>query len=233
MIIDKVFFTNAKQDSRPNVPPPNTQQNNAAQPIDAANYAPVCYYHQTFGDKARTCRDPCTFFLKLVGRSKVATLASGKITETRHDYAEATIPTLSPSKLLYVADKRNKCKYLIDTGAAVSVLYLSLALTGLQTLSVCPSLQLIKLLSIPSKRIVNVGLKREYAWTFIIADNKQPIIGADFFIHYRLLVDLKSRCVRDMRTGLAIPATLSSIKHLSLNRVDTVRNKYTKLLGQF
>ena len=36
-----------------------------------------------------------------------------------------------------------------------------------------------------------------------------------------------------MRTGLAIPATLSSIKPLSLNRVDTVQNEYTKLLGQF
>ena len=36
-----------------------------------------------------------------------------------------------------------------------------------------------------------------------------------------------------MRTGLAIPATLSSIKPLSLDRVDTVQNDYTKLLGQF
>ena len=62
---------------------------------------------------------------------------------------------------------------------------------------------------------------------------KQPIIGADFLIHYNLLVDLRSRCLRDMRTGLAIPASLSSIRPLSLNRVDTVQNEYTKLLGQF
>ena len=46
-------------------------------------------------------------------------------------------------------------------------------------------------------------------------------------------MDLKSRCLRDMRTGLAIPATLSSIKPLSLNRVHTAHNDYTKLLGQF
>ena len=32
-----------------------------------------------------------------------------------------------------------------------------------------------------------------------------------------------------MRTGLAIPASLSSIRSLSLNRVDTVHNEYTKL----
>ena len=36
-----------------------------------------------------------------------------------------------------------------------------------------------------------------------------------------------------MRTGLAIPATLSSIQPLSLNRFDTIQNDYTKLLGQF
>ena len=35
-----------------------------------------------------------------------------------------------------------------------------------------------------------------------------------------------------MRTGLAIAASLSSIRPLSLNRVDTVQNEYTKLLGQ-
>ena len=62
MLLDKVFFANNKQDSCPNAPPPHTQQNNTVQPIDTAD-APVCYYHQTFGGKARTCREPCTFSL--------------------------------------------------------------------------------------------------------------------------------------------------------------------------
>ena len=83
------------------------------------------------------------------------------------------------------------------------------------------------------KRVVDVGLKCEYPWTFIVADVQQPRFGADFLIHYNLLVDLRSRCLRDMRTGLAIAASLSSIRPLSLNRVDTVQNEYTKLLGQF
>ena len=46
---------------------------------------------------------------KLLSQRKVATLMSGE-------------PELSPSRLLYVADKRNKCNYSINTGAAVSVL---------------------------------------------------------------------------------------------------------------
>ena len=36
-----------------------------------------------------------------------------------------------------------------------------------------------------------------------------------------------------MRTGLAIAATLSSIKPLSMNRIDSTRNEYTELLNQF
>ena len=39
--------------------------------------------------------------------------------------------------------------------------------------------------------------------------HKQPILGADFLINYNLLVDLSDRC---LRSGLAIPATLSSNK---------------------
>ena len=143
--------------------------------------------------------------------------------------------TLLSGKLLYVGDKRKKCKYLIDTGAAVSVLPKSC--TNRTSDAACLPLVSANNTTIntygTSRRIVDVGLKRDYAWTFIVADIKQPIIGADFLIQYSLLVDLKSLCLRDMRTGLAIPATLSSIEPLSLDRVDDIHNDYTKLLGQF
>ena len=175
-------------------------------------------------------------FFKLISQGKAAILASGEITEVQHGSEEAPFPSLSPSKLLYVADKHNKCNYLIDTGAAVSVLPKSCANRTLD--AACLPLVAANNTTINTygncRRVVEVGLKREYAWTFIVADVKQPIIGADFLIHHSLLVDLKSRCLRDMRTGLDIlTATLSSIKPLSLDRGDTVQNDYTKLLGQF
>ena len=139
---------------------------------------------------------------------------------------------LSPSRLLDVADKCNKCRYLINTGAAVSVLPRSCANRTVDA----DSLPLVAANNSTittygtSKRIVDVGLKREYSWTFIVADSKQPNLGADFLIHHNLLVDLSGRCLHDMRTGLAIPATLSSIKPLPLNRIDSTRNEYTGLL---
>ena len=136
---------------------------------------------------------------------------------------------------MYIAGKRNKCKYLIDTGAAVSVLPKSCA-NRISDADCLPSVAAnntnINTYG-TSKHVVDVGLKRDYTWNFIVADVQQPIIGADFLIHYSLLVDLRSWCLRDMRTGLAIPASLSSITPLSLNRVDAVHNDYTKLLGQF
>ena len=44
---------NNKKDSRPNAPPLQTTQSNVAQLIETAD-APVCFYHQTFRDRART-----------------------------------------------------------------------------------------------------------------------------------------------------------------------------------
>ena len=102
------FFTNVQQASRPYVSPPTLQQN-TVQPTYTVN-AQVCYYHRTFGDKARLCSKPCSYY-EMIGQREVANIAS------------------YPAKLLYVVDKGNKCKYLIDTGAAV--FYPSLALTGL------------------------------------------------------------------------------------------------------
>ena len=90
---------NNKKDSRPNAPPP---QNDVAQLTDTVT-AQVCYYHQTFDEKACLCSEPCSYF-KPIGQRELANIAS------------------CPFKLLYVADKHNKCKYLIDTGSAVSVL---------------------------------------------------------------------------------------------------------------
>ena len=164
-------------------------------------------------------------------------LSAGKHVRTINDMsAEVANIASYPSQFLYVADKHNKCNYLIDTGAAVSVLPKSCV--NRTSDAACLTLVAANNTTINTygncRRVVDVGLKRDYAWTFIVADVKQPIIGADFLIYYSLLVETStSRCLRDMRTGLVIPATLSSIKLLSLNRVDIVQNNYTKFLGQF
>ena len=108
-------------------------------------------------------------FFKLISQSKAVTLASGEITVARDGSAEASFPRLSPSKLLYVAGKHNKCNYLIGTGAAVSVLPKSCA--NRTSDAACLPLVAANNSTINTygncRRVVDVGLKRDYAWTFI------------------------------------------------------------------
>ena len=35
-------------------------------------------------------------------------------------------------------------------------------------------------------------LRKTFQWTFVVADVSQPIIGADFFRHFNLLIDCGS-----------------------------------------
>ena len=54
---------------RPTALPPKLQQSNIAQPL-ATDDAQVCYYHQRFGDKARSCRDHCAFALNFLASAR-------------------------------------------------------------------------------------------------------------------------------------------------------------------
>ncbi|GFW59948.1 hypothetical protein TNCV_4864031 [Trichonephila clavipes] len=43
------------------------------------------------------------------------------------------------------------------------------------------------------RKELNLGLRRPFIWTFIIADVSSPIIGANFLKHFNLLIDLKKK----------------------------------------
>lgn len=43
--------------------------------------------------------------------------------------------------------------------------------------------------------LLNLGLRRESLYRFIIADFSKPILGADFLAHYGLLPDLQRSCL--------------------------------------
>lgn len=51
---------------------------------------------------------------------------------------------------------------------------------------------------------LNLSLRREFQWNFIIADVDQPIIGADFLKHYGLLVDVKNNKLIDSTTKIHV-----------------------------
>lgn len=79
---------------------------------------------------------------------------------------------------------------------------------------------------------LDLKLRRAFRWTFIIANVKQPILGADFLSHYELLVDLSSKKLIDSITKLNVIAHISKCNDPSVKTVDE-SNQYHDLLAMF
>jgi len=132
----------------------------------------LCWYHAKFGDKAQKCKSPCkNSGEKLPGHSLMATGAAG----------------LTHSRLFYITDSVSNYRFLIDTGAEVSVLPPS----STERQQRCNDFSLVAVNgAIYGKRslTLNLGLRRVFRWVFVIANEQIPIIGADFLHHHSLLV---------------------------------------------
>lgn len=69
---------------------------------------------------------------------------------------------------------------------------------------------------------LDLGLRRDFIWNFVIANVDKPIIGADFISHYGLLVDCRNKRLLDNLTTLSTSGIIkncdqSSIKAISGN----------------
>lgn len=52
------------------------------------------------------------------------------------------------------------------------------------------------------RKSLDLGLRRNFTWDFIVADVTCPIIGADFLRHFQLLVDMRNTQLLDGQTSL-------------------------------
>nr|XP_015839708.1 PREDICTED: uncharacterized protein LOC107398802 [Tribolium castaneum] len=81
---------------------------------------------------------------------------------------------------------------------------------------------------------LNLGLRREFKWQFIIADVSYAIIGADFIHHYKLLVDLRNRRLIDSLTQVCAEC---EIRVVDVPTVKTLcmagASEYHRLLLEF
>jgi hypothetical protein len=59
---------------------------------------------------------------------------------------------------------------------------------------------------------LNLGLRREFTWRFVIADVQLPIIGVDLLSHYGLLVDCRNNRLLDgvTSTSMSTPGLITS-----------------------
>jgi transposase InsO family protein len=155
---------------------------------------------------------------KPVGRYVLATPVTGK----------------QKSRLFYVKDRTSARKYLIDTGAEVSVIPPS---TGDKPVN-SPALKAANGTPIRTfgRRLINVnlGLRREFPWVFVVADVPFAILGIDFLQHFDLLVDTRRAKLVDHNTRLEIrgdPADVQVISPMLFR--PTLTDPYSKLYAEY
>ena len=94
-----------------------------------------------------------------------------------------------PSRLFFITDRTTGNKFLVDTGAEVSVIPPSRAERQYRRDSL--TLQAANNTSVATygKRspTLDLGLHCTFHWIFVIADVRHPILGADFLRYYSLL----------------------------------------------
>nr|VZI12855.1 unnamed protein product [Spirometra erinaceieuropaei] len=107
------------------------------------------------------------------------------------------------TRRLFLWDRIAGAKFLVDSGAEVSVVPPTPAERKHRN-SFC--LTAANNSSIPTfgqrSITLDLGLRRIFRWVFIIADVSVALIGADFLAHFNLLVDLKNRRLVDCSTNL-------------------------------
>ena len=136
--------------------------------------------------------------IKRAGRSLAATGVAG--------------PTL-PGHLFYVHDKNSHTKFLVDTGAEVSVV------PPTHSERSRPQ-SLLTLQGVNGTRIatygvhsctLNLGLRRTFRWIFVLANVKHAILGADFLHHLGLIVDIRQCTLADPKMHLRVNGISSSL----------------------
>lgn len=147
----------------------------------------------------------------------------------------ADICTVSPAPRLCIADEASGFRYLIDTGANVSVIPKN---SRVHTYAKSSDYKLYAangtvIETYGTKTLtLSLGLRRSFMWTFVVARVRQPILGADFLSHHGLLVDVKARRLIDKETNLKVIASVIYCKDQSVKAVEG-GHEFIQLLSKY
>lgn len=143
--------------------------------------------------------------------------------------------TISPvSNRMVIFDRKTQHRYLIDTGADVSVIPKSANYIP----SKPSTMRLYAANGSPivvygeSLRTIDLSLRRPFLWNFVIADVSSAIIGADFLRHYHLLVDLRHRCLVDAQSNLRVAGQPDTTRQSTVKVCDA-SSPVADLLNEF
>jgi len=119
---------------------------------------------------------------------------------------------------LFVSDTRTGRRFLIDSGAEISVLpqppnysrNTNNNPTSADIRLVAANGSQIKTYG-PKQLHLDLGFKRLFSWTFEVADVSRPIIGADFLHYYGLLIDIRRNRLVDLTVNSSVKITPATV----------------------
>jgi predicted aspartyl protease len=123
---------------------------------------------------------------------------------------------------LFITDRVSKRRFLIDTGSDLCVFPRKLVSGRRERVNY--DLFAANGSTIPTYGWIsvslNLGLRRDFTWRFVVADVQTTIIGIDLLSHFGLLVDCRNNRLRDGVTSMSAPAqpartSVPSIKVIS------------------
>ena len=104
--------------------------------------------------------------------------------------ATADPQTLATSRLLHVFDPMTQLRFLIDTGAEVSVVPATSSDRSRPSTTNLKAANGSAIKTFGQRPLtLSLSLRRTFDWFFVVADVTTPIIGADFLSAFGLLVD--------------------------------------------
>lgn len=136
---------------------------------------------------------------------------------------------------LFVTDKTTKMQFLVDTGSDLCVFPKSrvkerrsktkyeLFAANNTTIATYGYIHLH----------LDLGLRRNFQWRFVVADVSKPIIGVDFLSHYNLLVDCRHHRLVDGITKLVVASTCCTKTEISTVKSIIGDTAYHELLRKF
>ena len=203
--------------------PTLSQRNNKCRPRSSSRRRhgdrDICYYHNKFGSRARKCQPPC----KLQQNQ-------GK----RHNQQVTATNSADKNCLFYGWDRKNKSKFLIDTGAAISVIPYKNEPSAKPSLFRLPATNGSPIETYGNKSLtLNIDMRRDYTRSFIIAKVQMLILGADFLTHYDLAVHMNFRTLSDNTTNIKTTGTRTHHNTTAISVATYHSREYLDILNQY
>ncbi|KAF2896817.1 hypothetical protein ILUMI_09356 [Ignelater luminosus] len=134
----------------------------------------------------------------------------GKL-ESATEIATAWAAEESRRCCLFVVDQKTGLRFLVDSGAEVSITPSQQKLISDETCKLYAANN-TEILTFGSRLFnLDLGLRRQFQWSFIVAKLKRGIVEADFLNEFKLLVDIKQGRLIYGATKLSFTGELNTI----------------------